>query len=197
MPFLSPATDLAPIQAILLQCLEEREPSIYRHGCRVAVLAIGVGEVLERPKEELKVLELAAKLQDLGKLLMPPFLVHKAAAFNPEEYRIMQRHALLGARLLESHPDTHLASQVIMHHHERWDGKGYPGRLAGDRIPLPSQITSVVDAYDAMTSDRYGGNQSHAHAAGEILRCRGTQFHPDVVDAFLEAAAQGRIPLAP
>jgi putative two-component system response regulator len=192
---LSPSltSSLAPIQAMLLQCLEDQEPSIYRHGCRVAQGAVRIGQLMGLPRESLRNLELAAGLHDLGKLMVPSFLVHKAVMFNREEYRVMQRHALLGARLLESHPETQPLLEVAMHHHEHWDGTGYPGRLAGDAIPLLAQITAVVDAHDAMTSDRFGGNRSHREAMEEILRFRGTQFSPGVVDAFLHAVSRGRI----
>jgi len=187
MPSLSLIRGLAPIQTMLLQCLEDQEVSVYRHGQRVGRGAIQVGARLGLSPEALRILELAAWLHDLGKLLVPSFLAHKTIAFNREEYQVMQRHALLGARLLESHADTEALAQVALHHHERWDGRGYPGRLRGEQIPLMAQITAVLDAYDAMTSDRYGGNQTQREAISEILRCRGTQFSPAVVDAFLDA----------
>jgi len=189
MPSLSLIRGLAPIQTLLLQCLEEQVPAVYRHGQRVGLGAIQVGARLGLSPEALEILELAAGLHDLGKLLVPSFLAHKTIAFNREEYQVMQRHALLGARLLESHAGTEVLAQVALHHHERWDGKGYPGRLSGEQIPPMAQITAVLDAYDAMTSDRYGGNHTQGEAASEILRCRGTQFSPVVVDAFMDAVS--------
>jgi len=195
MPSQSLTRGLAPIQALMLQCLEDQELSVYRHGQRVGLGATQVGARLGLPLEALEILELAAGLHDLGKLLVPPFLAHKTIAFNREEYRVMQRHALLGARLLESHAETEALAQVALHHHERWDGKGYPGRLAGDQIPFMAQITAVLDAYDAMTSDRYGGNHTQWEAVSEILRCRGTQFNPVVVDAFMDAVSLDRLNL--
>jgi HD-GYP domain-containing protein (c-di-GMP phosphodiesterase class II) len=194
MPSLSLTGSLAPIQSVLFQCLEDREPAILHHGYRVAFLAVRVGERMGFQGEDLKRLELAAGLHDVGKLLVPSFLVQKTIAFNREEYRIMQRHALLGTRLLESHAETASLAEVALHHHEHWDGHGYPGHLAGDHIPLPAQITAVVDAYDAMTSDRFGGNQAHEAAMEEVLRCKGTHFNPRVVEAFLKVESQACIP---
>ena len=180
-----PSTSMIPLA--MLQCLEALDPVISRHGCRVGHYARQMGEVLGFPDAALARLELAAKLHDIGKLFIPSFLVHKSASFNLEEYRIMQRHAMLGARLLEGHPESADLAEVARHHHDRWDGCGYPSHLAGSAIPLLARITSVADAYDAMTSARSGGSRSHAAAMGEVLRGRGTQFDPEIVEAFLLA----------
>jgi len=186
---------LAPIQSVLFQCLEDREPSILRHGSRVARYALQVGEQMGLSRERLRLLELGAGLHDVGKLLVPSFLIQKTIAFNREEYRIMQRHALLGARLLESHDETRPLAEVAMCHHEHWDGKGYPAHLSRNQIPLLAQIVAVADAYDAMTSDRFGGNQTHEVATAEILRCSGSHFNPAVVEAFREVESRAGIPL--
>lgn len=186
MPMLSLApTPMIPLA--MLQCLEGLDPVIAGHGCRVGHYARLMGEAMGLSGTRLARLELAARLHDIGKLFVPSFLVHKQAAFNQEEYRVMQRHSVLGARLLEGDPDTKDLAQVAGHHHDRWDGRGYPSRLRGREIPLLARITSVADAYDAMTSNRAGGNRTHDIALEEILRCRGTQFCPETVDAFLLA----------
>jgi HD-GYP domain-containing protein (c-di-GMP phosphodiesterase class II) len=146
-----------------------------------------MGKVMGLSGDTLSRLELAAKLHDIGKLFIPSFLVHKQASFNQDEYRIMQRHAVLGARLLKGHAETADLNQVARHHHERWDGGGYPSHLAGNEIPLLARITSVADAYDAVTSNRSGGNRSHDEALEEILLGKGSQFCPETVEAFLLA----------
>lgn len=175
------------IPLAMLNCLESLDPVISRHGSRVGHYARMVGEVMGLSSTTLSRLELSARLHDIGKLFIPSFLVHKQASFNLEEYQVMQRHVVLGARLLEGHPEMVDLAQVARHHHNRWDGCGYPSRLVGTEIPLLARITSVADAYDAVTSNRSGGNRSHDVAMEEILRGRGTQFCPVTVEAFLLA----------
>ena len=194
MPIFSlSSTSMIPLA--MLQCLEGLDPAISRHGSRVGQLARLMGEVMGLSGAGLSRLELAARLHDIGKLFVPSFLVHKQAAFNLEEYRVMQRHASLGARLVEGHAETVDLAQVARHHHERWDGGGYPSHLEGTKIPLLARITAVADAYDAVTSNRSGGNRSHDAAMAEILLGRGTQFCPETVEAFLmvEARSPNRV----
>jgi HD-GYP domain-containing protein (c-di-GMP phosphodiesterase class II) len=174
------------IPLAMLQCMEGLDPVVFKHGARVGHYAKLMGEVMGLSEAALNRLELAARLHDIGKLFIPSFLVHKQATFNREEYRIMQRHTMLGARLLEGHPETSDLAEVARHHHDRWDG----GPEAAHGLPLLTRITSVADAYDAMTSNRYGGSRCHDAAIGEILRCRGTQFCPEAVDAFLLAESR-------
>jgi putative two-component system response regulator len=189
MPLLSlSSSSMLPLA--MLRSLEDLDPANSRHGNRVSRYARLMGEAMGLSGIALSRLELAARLHDVGKLFIPAFLVHKQEAFNLEEHRIMQRHTVLGARLLEGHPETEDLAQVARHHHDRWDGCGYPSRYAGVQTPLYARITSVADAYDAMTSNRSGGNRSHDVATGEILRCRGTQFCPETVEAFLLAESR-------
>jgi HD-GYP domain-containing protein (c-di-GMP phosphodiesterase class II) len=188
--FSLPSTSIIPLA--MQQCLESLDPAIARHGARVGQYAVLIGATLGLSSAILARLELAARLHDIGKLFIPAFLVHKQAAFNREEYRIMQRHALLGARLLESHAETADLALVARHHHTHWDGHGYPSRLRGLEIPLLARITSVADAYDAMTSNRSGGNRGHEAACREVLRGRGTQFCPEIVEAFLQVESSSR-----
>jgi HD-GYP domain-containing protein (c-di-GMP phosphodiesterase class II) len=173
----------ASIPKAMLQSLEELDPVVFRHGIRVGYYAKSMGEAMGLSKVSLIRLELAGRLHDIGKLFIPSFLVHKQGSFNQNEYQIMRRHSVLGARLLEGHPETMYLAQVARHHHERWDGQD----PAAPIMPLLARIVSVADAYDAMTSIRFGGGRSHDEASGEILGCRGTQFCPEVVDAFLLA----------
>jgi HD-GYP domain-containing protein (c-di-GMP phosphodiesterase class II) len=150
-----------------------------------------MGEAMGLSDLALDRLERGAWLHDIGKLFIPSFVAHKQNGLNPDEYRIMQRHAGLGARLLKSCAETAELAMVARCHHERWDGRGYPDHLQGNEIPLLARITSVADVYDAMTSNRPGGNHSHEEAAEEILHCRETQFCPEVVDAFIQVEAHG------
>lgn len=173
----------------MLQAMADLDPAVSRHGRRVGRYARVLGEVMGLTTAVLYRLELAARLHDIGKLFIPAFLVHKQASFQAAEYRVMQRHVVLGARLLEGDPGAVDLAQVAGHHHDRWDGSGYPSRWTGAEIPLLARITSVADAYDAMTSNRSGGNRSHDEAMAEILRCKGTQFCPETVEAMLLVAS--------
>jgi HD-GYP domain-containing protein (c-di-GMP phosphodiesterase class II) len=179
--------------ASLLRLLAAREPSIHQHGLRVGRFARSVGQAFGLAEAALARLELAGQFHDLGKLLVPSFLVRKPAAFNVQEYRIMQRHVLLGARWLREDPFLRDLAPVAAHHHERWDGRGYPSHLGGSAIPLAARIVTVADAYDALTSNRFAGNRTPEEARKEILRCRGSHFCPEVVDAFLDSDLGARM----
>jgi HD-GYP domain-containing protein (c-di-GMP phosphodiesterase class II) len=185
----SPSHDVTPIQA-LLAGVEEWDPALHRHGLRVGRYARIIGAILGLAGPEGRRLEDAARLHDIGKLFIPSFLIHKQAGLNVEEYRIIQRHVLLGAKLLESQIETAPLALVARCHHERWDGRGYPAHLRGSEIPLMARIVSVADVYDAVTSARHGGGRSHDEAMEEIERGREAQFCPDVVDAFCLAEGQ-------
>jgi len=127
---------------------------------------------------------LAASLHDLGKLAIPEEILRKPGELNESERLVIQRHPQIGHRMLESLGVEPIAEWVL-HHHERWDGDGYPDRLRGEEIPLGARIIFVADAYDAMTSTRgYGKLLSPREALEELERCSGSQFDPAIVDAF-------------
>ena len=173
-----------------LAMLQGLDPVVSRHGSRVGHYARLMGAAVGLSGAALSRLEFAARLHDIGKLFIPSTLVHKHASFNLEEHQVMRRHVELGAQLLEGHPETADLALVARHHHDRWDGRGYPSHLVGKEIPLLARITSVADAYDAITSHRSGGNRSHDAAMGEILRGKGSQFCPEAVEAFLLAESR-------
>ena len=136
--------------------------------------------------EQVELARLAGSLHDLGKLAIPEEILRKPGPLNEAERLVLERHPQIGFRMLDSLGVEPVASWVL-HHHERWDGDGYPDRLGGDAIPLGSRILFVADAYDAMTTDRvYRSKLSHERAISELERCAGTQFDPDVVAALLE-----------
>lgn len=125
-------------------------------------------------------------LHDIGKIGIPDRILLKPAALDAEETRLMQQHTLLGEHLISTMPHLQgVARDVVVHHHERWDGRGYPWGLAGVAIPLAARIFAVADAFDALTSDRpYRDGVSWQEALGEIRRNRGTQFDPAIVEAL-------------
>ena len=126
-----------------------------------------------------------ALLHDIGKIGVPDNILRKPTALSEAEWQTMRRHPEFGARIIAAIPFLQEVTQIVRHHHERWDGTGYPDRLAGENIPLGARIFAVADSFDAMTSDRpYRRALPIAEACAEIARCRGSQFDPTVVDAF-------------
>jgi diguanylate cyclase (GGDEF)-like protein len=152
----------------------------------------GVGELVARvsarmgfSSEHVELIRLAATLNDIGKVALPDELLTKPGPLTPEERRALERHPQIGYRILDSLGADPVATWVL-HHHERWDGSGYPGRLAGEHIPLGSRILFVADAYEAMTTDQAWRDRLSPDAAiAELRRCAGTQFDPQVVEAFV------------
>jgi diguanylate cyclase (GGDEF)-like protein len=157
------------------------------HARRLVELAVATARQLGQPDEDLRMLRLSAILHDIGKIGIPDAILHKPGALNDEEWLIMRTHPDIGRHILREVGGVfeQLAS-VVVAHHERWDGKGYPRQLAGEAIPLHARILTVVDAFDAMTSRRvYRKPMTIEQARAELLRCSGTQFDPHVVEAFI------------
>jgi diguanylate cyclase (GGDEF)-like protein/putative nucleotidyltransferase with HDIG domain len=170
--------------ASLAKAVDARDVYTGRHSQRVAQLAVQLAARLGLSREELELTQLAASLHDVGKLALPEDLLRKAAPLTETEWATLRQHAQIGFRMLESLGVDPVAKSVL-HHHERWDGTGYPDSLAGAEIPVGARIIFVADAYDAMTSERlYRSRCSEDEALAEIARCAGTQFDPSVVDAL-------------
>jgi diguanylate cyclase (GGDEF)-like protein/putative nucleotidyltransferase with HDIG domain len=177
--------------ASLARAVDARDAYTGSHSQRVAQLAVRLAARLGLSHEELELTQLAASLHDVGKLALPEDLLRKPAPLSEPEWATLKQHAQIGFRMLESLGVDPVAEWVL-HHHERWDGTGYPDRLAGTEIPVGARIIFVADAYDAMTSDRlYRARCSDAEAVAEIVRCAGTQFDPSVVEALSEELEPG------
>jgi diguanylate cyclase (GGDEF)-like protein/putative nucleotidyltransferase with HDIG domain len=171
----------------LIEPLEIRDPYIGDHLRAVSRLALRIGLKMSVPSDQLDALTLGALLHDVGKIGVPDRILQKPGRLTDEEYRIIKRHPVLGAKMLASIRELAPVVPAVKHHHERFDGKGYPERLRGEDIPLAARIISVVDAFDSMVRERpYGYGISQETALEEIEKNSGTQFDPRVVRALLE-----------
>jgi putative nucleotidyltransferase with HDIG domain len=173
--------------SILADAVEAKDP--YTHGhCEMASrYARLVAERMQLAAGEQAVVCYAALLHDVGKIGVSDGVLHKPGPLLPEEMELMRAHVRVGHDLLRNVPVLQSVADVVLHHHERFDGDGYPDGLRGDEIPLASRIVAVVDAYCAMITRRsYKEAYTEQHAREEIRRCAGSQFDPHVVDAFLQ-----------
>jgi HD-GYP domain-containing protein (c-di-GMP phosphodiesterase class II) len=150
----------------------------------VGELAARVALRMGLDAEAIELTRLAGSLHDLGKLAIPEEILRKPGRLTEAELLVLRRHPQIGYRMLRS-LGVEPVSLWVLHHHERWDGRGYPHGLGGEEIPLGSRILFVADAYDAMTSDRvYRPRVDHDRAIAELERCASTQFDPEVVAVF-------------
>jgi HD-GYP domain-containing protein (c-di-GMP phosphodiesterase class II) len=168
----------------LTAALDSRDHETNGHALRVTRLAVRLGQELGLTGAALNTLELGAVLHDIGKIGVPDAILLKPGPLTDAEWAVMRRHPVLGVEMLERVPFLHGALPLVRHHHERWDGKGYPDGLAGPAIPLGARIFAVADSFDAMTSRRpYRQPVSLRQARAELARCAGAQFDPAVVAA--------------
>jgi diguanylate cyclase (GGDEF)-like protein len=173
--------------AALARAVDSRDAYTGSHSERVAAIAGAIAEQLDLPATDIELTRLAGSLHDLGKLAIPEEILQKPGDLTSAEWLVVQRHPQIAHRMLESLGVDPVADWVL-HHHERWDGSGYPDGLAGEDIPLGSRIVYVAEVYDAMTFGRlYRSPRSRDQALAEIDRCSGVQFDPQVVRAFFSA----------
>jgi putative nucleotidyltransferase with HDIG domain len=166
--------------------VDAKDPYTAGHSLRVQRIAVSLGEELGLDRERLDVLRFAGLFHDIGKIAVPDAILTKPARLTELEFEVVMRHPEDGARIVGRLHRLHAAVPAILHHHERWDGNGYPHGLCGDGIPLEAAIVGLADALDAMTTDRpYSDARTLDDATDEIVRHRGTQFAPAVVDAFV------------
>ncbi|HEU4450790.1 MAG TPA: diguanylate cyclase [Gaiellaceae bacterium] len=179
--------------ASLARAVDERDAYTGRHSYVVGELAARVAVLLGLDAEEVELVRLAGSLHDLGKLAVPEEILRKPGALSDAELLVLRRHPQIGYRMLRS-LGVDPVSVWVLHHHERWDGRGYPHGIGGEEIPLGSRILFVADAYDAMTSDRvYRAAIGHEQAMTELSRCAGTQFDPRVVETFVAGVGRAEV----
>jgi putative nucleotidyltransferase with HDIG domain len=168
--------------------VDAKDPYTAGHSARVQGIALAVAEELGLSSEQLDAIRFGGLFHDIGKIAVPDSILTKPGVLDREEYAAIRCHPGDGAAIVSHFSRLRDAVPIIRHHHERWDGEGYPERLAGDAIPQEACIVGLADAWDAMTTDRpYRLALSVDEAAAEVRRCRGTQFSPTVVDAFFAA----------
>jgi putative nucleotidyltransferase with HDIG domain len=171
--------------------VEARDPYTAGHSQRVRRVALAVGGALFLSDDRLGALGTAALFHDIGKIGMPDSILTKTEPLTRAESMLMREHVTRGADIVGKFPPFRDAIPAIRHHHERWDGLGYPDGLAGEDIPLEAAIIGLADAWDAMTTDRpYSAALSLNEAMMQIRSGRGKQFNPAVVDAFWDVAKQ-------
>jgi putative nucleotidyltransferase with HDIG domain len=169
--------------------VEDRDPFTAGHSRRVRRVALAVGAALNLSNERLEMLGTAALFHDIGKIGMPDSILTKHELLTREEQALMREHVTRGAEIVAKFAPFRAAAPAIRHHHERWDGLGYPDHLRGEDIPLEAAIIGLGEAWDAMTSDRlYANGLSLSEAMAGIRAGREKQLSPAVVDAFWAVA---------
>lgn len=178
----------------MADAVDLRDPYTGGHSHRVADYCEGILDALRIYGPEAELIVSAARVHDIGKIKVPEAILKKPASLTLSEWKMMQGHVDAGADLLMRYGDFQRGKEIVRHHHERWNGTGYPAGLKGADIPLGARIIAVADSFDAMTSDRpYRQALSAERAAQILLQGRGEQWDPRVVDAFLESIAD-RLP---
>lgn len=179
---------------VLANAIEARDAYTRGHVERVCTYAAVIARELGCTEQELSDLEFGAILHDIGKIAVPEMILSKPGKLNEDERQEIRKHPETGASMVRDISYMAIAVPCIQHHHERYDGDGYPGGLTGESIPLTARVLAVADTFDAIISDRpYRQARTPAEAATEIVQEAGRQFDPRVVDAFQRAVSKGLI----
>ena len=171
----------------LMKTLEAKDFITEGHAKRLDEYAYKIAKAIHLTSTQMDQIELLAKFHDIGKVGIPDSILKKPSVLNEAEFTIMKTHTQIGERIARESGELSGISHLILKHHERWDGNGYPIGLSGKDIPISCRIISIVDAFDAMTNDRpYRKAMAEDNAIKEIARCSGTQFDPVLTDVFME-----------
>ena len=182
------------VTVALAEALEKRDTYTGGHTRRVCEYSIAIAKHLELPDKQLDELHLSAILHDIGKIGVSDRVLQKPGKLEPDEFAEMNRHPVIGAEILEHIKSLRGMIGGVRHHHEKYDGSGYPDRIQGEEIPLMGRIIAVADSFDAMTSTRpYRTALSHETALNELKAYSGRQFDPVVVEAFMEVYEKGEL----
>ena len=176
---------------VVVTILDVRDPYTFEHSWRVAALAQRIAERMKVPPKWVEVIHIAAHLHDIGKVGVPDFILNKPGPLLDYEYELIKAHSRIGYTIIRKLSLLDETSLFILHHHERWDGKGYPAGISGKEIPLGARIIGAVDTFDAITSHRpYRNSGTVDDALAEIERSSGSQLCPEVCEVFLSLAAE-------
>jgi response regulator RpfG family c-di-GMP phosphodiesterase len=176
----------------LITAINKRDLYTEDHCKRVTRSSLALGEMLKLDSYEKDVLRVVGPVHDVGKIGIPDSILLKPGKLTPEEYEIIKAHSVYGEEIINRFEILSYEAKIIRHHHERFDGEGYPDRVARNEIPRGAKIIAVCDAYDAMVTDRpYKKAYGKEEAINEIIRCKGTQFDPEIADCFVELVMHG------
>lgn len=175
--------------AVLLQILDCKDRETLEHSIRVSRISIAIGEKMELDEKRMKQLYWGTLLHDVGKLVVEKEILNKTEKLSVQEWETLKGHASKGYELLSDSRQEEAVKEIVLLHHERFDGNGYPYKMKGLEIPLFARICAVADAYDAMTSQRCYKSAKDAQAAkAELKKCSGGQFDPEIVNVFLKVS---------
>jgi len=178
----------------LSSALDEKDPYTRGHSSRVTAIAVAMARTLKAPRDFIEKIRIVGLLHDIGKIGIPESILNNPGKLTALEYYIMKEHPLKGVKIIQAIDGMEEVALWVKHHHERWDGQGYPDGLAGEQVPLASRIIAVADTFDAMVSNRaYRRAMTHAKAL-EILRdVAGSQHDPAMTQCFLDLYDRGAI----
>src|SRR5205085_753366 len=180
---------LRTIEALAM-AIDVKDETTHDHVHRVQIYAIGMGCVFSLPELEMEALKAGALLHDIGKLAVPDYILNKPGRLTPSEFEKMKVHAVVGGDIVRRVGFPYPVEEIVRHHHERWDGAGYPAGLKGEQIPLVARIISVVDFYDSTRCDRpYRAGMGRGESLALLRRMAGKAFDPAVVETFVENVA--------
>jgi putative nucleotidyltransferase with HDIG domain len=186
-------TYLATVR-VLVSTIEAKDPYTHGHTERVAQYSVGIAKEMDFTQDEIQTIQLGAFLHDIGKLHTSDSILHKPGALTDEEWRLVKAHPVRGAQMLQGVKFLEKATDLVRHHHERVDGKGYPDGLRGDEITIGAKIVNVADAFDAMTTERpYRVGLTMDQAIAQLEDKAGTQFAKEVVEVMVKALREGRM----
>lgn len=178
--------------SVLTLTLKAKDPQLYEHCRRVQEITHFLTQALRLPQAESIAIELAGLFHDIGKISIPNDVLQKASYLTSQEFQDVKLHAVGGAQILSQIKMLDKVVPMVHHHHERWDGNGYPSGLQGEAIPFGARIVAIADAFEVMTSHRaYVITRTSAQALEELRRCAGTQFDPVLVARFCTSLEDG------
>jgi diguanylate cyclase (GGDEF)-like protein len=176
----------ASVVLSLMKSLQEKNLETEEHCHRVEKYSVAIAERMRLDYHIINELRLLAKLHDIGKIAIPAQILNKPSQLSDDEWLMMKKHSEIGSRIVSASPNMESIAEGILYHHEHWDGNGYPEGRSGTNIPLTSRILGIVDAYDAMTSNRcYNKSKTRIEALQELALCSGSQFDPFVTELFI------------